>query len=135
MKRILFCAAAALVIAGAALAQPVPSPVQPAPVKRTILGKTDVPGSNYEVLFASVELQPGFKAGRHTHPGTVIVQILQGEFFYAPDGQPEKIFKAGETVEVPAGTVHNEGAVGSVVVKFIGTYVVEKGKPLVSPVQ
>jgi quercetin dioxygenase-like cupin family protein len=111
------------------------APVQPPPVKRTPIGKVEVPGSNYEVVTAMVELQPGFKAGRHSHPGTVQAQVLDGEFLLAIDGQPEKIFTAGQSLEVPNGAIHNEGAVGSKPAKLIAVYVVEKGKPLVQPVQ
>jgi quercetin dioxygenase-like cupin family protein len=135
MKRLLIAAFATLALAVTASAQPVPSPVQPAPVKRTIVGKTDVPGSNYEVITAVVELQPNFKAGRHSHPGTVQVQMLDGEFWLALDGQPEKTFKAGESFEVANGAIHNEGAAGAVPAKFVAVYIVEKGKPLVNPVK
>ncbi len=107
----------------------------PSPVKRTPIGKVDVPGSNYEVITAMVEIQPGFKAGRHTHPGTVQAQVLEGEFMIQFDDQPEKTFKAGQSLEVPNAAIHNEGAVGSTPVKLIAVYVVEKGKPLVSPVK
>jgi hypothetical protein len=34
--------------------QPQPTPVQPSPVKRTILQKSDVPGTNLEMIYASV---------------------------------------------------------------------------------
>lgn len=136
MKRVLICAAlAAFALSAPVTAQPVPSPVQPAPVKRTVIGKTEVPGSNYEVITALVELAPGFRAGRHTHPGTVQAQVLEGEFMLVFDGQPEKTFKAGQSLEVPNTAIHNEGAVGSVPAKLIAVYIVEKGKPLVSPVQ
>jgi quercetin dioxygenase-like cupin family protein len=111
------------------------APVQPAPVTRTPIGKIEVPGSNYEVITAMVTIQPGFKAGRHTHPGTVQAQILEGEFMIQLDGEPEKTFKAGQSLEVPNGAIHNEGAVGSAPAKLIAVYVVEKGKPLVSPVK
>src|SRR4030088_2199256 len=86
-----------LTLSGVGYAQQVPSPVQPSPVKRTIIGKVDVPGSNTEVITAVVELQPGFKAGRHTHPGTVQAYILDGEFMLAPDGQPETTFTVGQS--------------------------------------
>jgi quercetin dioxygenase-like cupin family protein len=92
-----------------------------------------VPGSNYEVITAMVELQPGFKAGRHSHPGTVQAQVLDGEFMIHLDGQAEKVFKAGQSLEVPNGAIHNEGAVGSKPARLIAVYVVEKGKPLVQP--
>ena len=136
MKRVLMCAVlAAFALSVPVTAQPVSSPVQPAPVKRTMIGKTEVPGSNYEVVTALVELAPGFKTGRHTHPGTVQAQVLEGEFMLALDGQPEKTFKAGQSLEVPNVAIHSEGAVGSTPAKLIAVYIVEKGKPLVSPVQ
>jgi len=124
-----------LALTSAANAQPVPSPVQPAPVKRTMLGKVEVPGANYDVITALVEIAPGFKAGRHTHPGTVGGQVLEGEFWLAIDGQPEKVAKAGEWVEIRDAAIHNEGAVGSAPMKLIAVYTVERGKPLVSQVK
>jgi len=127
------CSFLALILPAAA--QPAPSPVQPSPVKRTPIGKVEVPGANQEVITAQVEIAPGFKAGRHTHPGTVQVYMLDGEFWLALDGQPEKTYTAGQTFEVPNGATHNEGALGDKPAKFIAVYVVEKGKPLVQPVQ
>ena len=47
------------------------APVQPSPVKRTILQRTDVPGTNLEMIYANVEIAPGFKAGRHSHPSRI----------------------------------------------------------------
>lgn len=135
MNKLLLAAALTLAFATTASAQQAATPVQPSPVKRTVIGKTEVPGSNYEVITAIVEIQPGFKAGRHTHPGTVQAQVLEGEFMLALDGQPEKTFKAGEALEVKDAAIHNEGAVGSAPAKLIAVYIVEKGKPLASPVQ
>ena len=74
-----------------------------------------------------------FNAGRHSHPGTVQAQVLDGEFLLALDGQPEKTFTAGQSFEVPSGAIHNEGAVGSKPAKLIAVYIVEKGKRLVQP--
>src|SRR4051812_3851289 len=136
-KSILFASLTAFTfaVAAPAAAQQAVAPVAPSPVKRTPIGKTDVPGSNYEVITAMVELQPGFRAGRHTHPGTVQAQVLEGEFLLALDGQPEKTFTAGQSLEVPDKAIHNEGAVGDKPAKLIAVYIVEKGKPLVQPVQ
>ncbi len=136
MKR-LFAAVAVLMLAfnSPLLAQVQPSPVQPAPVKRTVLGKVEVPGANYDVITALVEIQPGFKAGRHNHPGTVQAQVLEGEFWYVLDGQPEKVAKAGDWLEIRDAAVHNEGALGTAPAKLIAVYTVERGKPLVAPVQ
>src|SRR5947209_20133286 len=112
IRLFVWIALASLALALPATAQPVPSPVQPAPVKRTVLGKVEVPGANYDVITALVEIAPGFKAGRHTHPGTVQAQILDGEFWYVVDGQPEKVAKAGEFLEIRDAAIHNEGEIG-----------------------
>ena len=135
MKRILLCVAVLLSFAVPAAAQPMPSPVQPAPVKRTVLGKVEIPRANYDVVTAMVEIAPGFKAGLHNHPGTVQFQMIDGEFWLAVDGQPEKTFKAGEFGEIRDAAIHNEGSVGSVPAKLLVVYVVERGKPLVNPIK
>ncbi len=108
------------------------APIQPSPVKRTILQRSDVPGTNLEMIYAAVEIAPGFKAGRHFDPGVVMAQVTEGEFWFAPDGQPEKVYKAGESLTVPDRAIHNEGATDKGV-KLSAVYVLEKGKPLASP--
>ena len=126
---------AVFVLLGTAAAQAQqtqPAPVQPSPVKRTILQRADVPGTNLEVIYATVEIAPSFKAGRHSHPGVVMAQVVEGEFWVAPDGQPEKVFKAGESLTVADRAIHNEGA-GDKGTKLSAVYVVEKGEPLASP--
>ncbi len=115
-----------------------PSAQQPAgtpptaPIKRTILQKADVPGTNLEIIYATVEISGGFKAGRHNHPGVVMGQIIDGDFWLQLDGQPEQVFRAGESLTLPDRAVHNEGALDKPV-KLNAVYVVEKGKPLASP--
>jgi quercetin dioxygenase-like cupin family protein len=104
----------------------------PSPVKRTILQKADVPGTNLELIYATVEIAAGFKAGRHSHPGVVMFQVVEGDFWLAPDGQPEKVYHAGESSTIPARAAHNEGA-GEKPVKISVVYAVEKGQPLASP--
>jgi quercetin dioxygenase-like cupin family protein len=133
-RTLLSAAVVACALTGAADAQPQPSPVQPAPVKRTILQRADVPGTNLEIIYATVEIAAGFKTGRHMHPGTVMAHITEGEFWFQPDGQPEKIVRVGESLTVPDRAIHNEGATDKPA-KLDAVYVIEKGKPLVSPVQ
>ena len=107
-------------------------PVQPSPIKRTVLQKTDVPGTNLEMIYATVEIAPGFKAGRHFHPGVVMAQVVEGEFWLHVDGQPEKVLRAGESLTLPDRVIHNEGATDKPA-RLSAVYVVEKGKPLASP--
>jgi quercetin dioxygenase-like cupin family protein len=103
-----------------------------APIKRTILQRADVPGTNLELIYATVEVSAGFRAGRHTHPGVVMTQVIDGDFWLQFDGQPEQVLRAGESLTLPDRAVHNEGALDKPL-KLIVVYVVEKGKPLVSP--
>ena len=107
-------------------------PVQPSPIKRTVLQKTDVPGTNLEMIYATVEIAPGFKAGRHFHPGVVMAQVIDGEFWLHVDGQPEKVLRAGDSLTLADRAIHNEGATDKPA-RLSAVYVVEKGKPLASP--
>jgi quercetin dioxygenase-like cupin family protein len=108
-----------------------------APIKRTILQKADVPGTNLEIIYATVEISARFKAGRHNHPGVVMAQIIDGDFWLQLDGQPEQVFRVGESLTIPDRAVHNAGAPDEGApdkpVKLNAIYVVEKGKPLASP--
>ena len=82
-------------------AQQQPSPVQPSPVKRTVFQQADMPGTNLEITYATVEIAAGFKTGRHNHPGVVIVYVVEGELRLAFDGQPEKVLHAGDRSPSP----------------------------------
>lgn len=104
-------------------------------ISRTVLNRADVPGSNYEAITARVEIPAGFKPGRHFHNGLVQVTVLEGSFWLALDGQPERTLAAGESVSVPLNAIHNEGAAGDAPVKLLATFIVEKGKPLAEMVK
>lgn len=113
-------------------ARPQPSTAQAPPIKRTVLQRADIPGTNLEVVYATVEIAPNFKAGRHNHPGVVIGQVVEGEFWIHMDGQPERVVRAGESLTVPERVVHNEGSTDKPV-RLNAVYVIEKGAPLASP--
>lgn len=100
---------------------------------RTLVGKADVSIPGREAVVARVEVAPGAKAGRHTHPGDEISYVLEGETTLLVDGQPARVVKAGESFVVPAGVIHDAHNNGAVPTKLVGVYVVEKGKPLASP--
>ena len=128
-------ALATVAIAALAIAQqPAATATSPpmAPIKRTILQKADVPGTNLELIYATVEISAGFKAGRHNHPGVVMFQVIDGDFWLQLDGQPDQVFRVGESQTIPDRAVHNEGSPEKPV-KINVVYVVEKGKPLAAP--
>ena len=100
---------------------------------RTLVGKADVSVPGREAVVARVEVAPGARAGRHTHPGDEISYVMEGEATLLVDGQPPKLVKAGESFVVPAGVVHDAHNNGTTATKLLGVYVVEKGQPLATP--
>lgn len=127
-----------MIAIGAALAVGFPvhaadPPAAPA-IKRTVLRTVEVPNSNHEVVVVLIEAPANARSGRHTHPGTVVGYVLDGEYTMLIDGQPPKQLKAGDSTEVPAGAVHDEGA-GNAPAKVIAVFTVEKGKPRTTPVK
>ena len=90
----------------------------------------DIPGR--EVVTATLELPPNGAAARHIHPGTEIGYVLEGSATLIIDGQAAREVKAGDSWIVDAGVPH-EGRAGAAGVKVLGTFVVEKGKPLANP--
>jgi quercetin dioxygenase-like cupin family protein len=100
---------------------------------RTLVGRADVSVPGREAVVARVEVAPGAKAGRHTHPGDEISYVLEGEATLLIDGQAPRTVKAGESFVIPAGVVHDAHNESSAPTRLIGVYVVEKGKPLATP--
>lgn len=100
---------------------------------RTLVLKADVSIPNREAVIARVEVAPGGVAGWHTHPGEEISYVTDGEATLMVAGQAPRKVKAGEGFVIPAGVVHNAKNEGSVPIKLVGVYVVEKGQPLASP--
>ncbi len=49
--------------------------------------------------------------------------------------QPPRTVKAGESFFVPAGLVHDGKNIGTGSAKVLATYIVEKGKPVATPVK
>jgi hypothetical protein len=62
--------------------------------------------------------------------------VLEGELIVKFDGKPDAIFKAAQPVMFPLEVVHDDCNFGGgpFTFKALATYVVEKGKPLASPV-
>jgi quercetin dioxygenase-like cupin family protein len=107
--------------------------VQQAPgLWRTDLQKQDLSIPGREMVQARVDIGPEAPAVKHTHPGEEIIYILEGSLEYQVEGQPAKTFHAGEALTVPAGAVHAVRNVGSGNAAELATYVVEKGKPLLT---
>jgi quercetin dioxygenase-like cupin family protein len=131
-----FVAAALSLSASAhvALGQQAPAPVTAGAsnIKRTILQKFDVPGTQTETVIGKAEVAPNSMIGRHTHFGVEGGYVLEGEMVLMIAGQPDKTLKAGESYQIPPGAAH-DGKSGPNGATVVATYVVEKGKPLATP--
>ncbi|MEG0149332.1 MAG: cupin domain-containing protein [Comamonas sp.] len=127
----LLCSSAFMVFSQSAMAQA--AAPQASGLSRTMVGKADVSVPGREAVVAKVEVAPGSRAGRHTHPGDEISYVTEGEVDLLIDGQPPRTVKAGESFVVPAGVIHDAHNASSAAVKLVGVYVVEKGKPLATP--
>jgi quercetin dioxygenase-like cupin family protein len=103
-------------------------------VQRTVVKRADVSVPGREAVIARVEIAPGASAGRHTHPGDEISYVLEGEGEILMEGQPPLKVKSGDGFVVPGGVKHDAHNTGSQPMKLVGVYVVDKGKPLATPV-
>lgn len=129
-------ALAALIIAG--FAPPHMALAQQAErmgTSRTDLQRHDLSIPGHEAIQARVDFEPGAAFGRHTHPGEEIIYVLEGTLEYQIEGKPPATLKAGDVLFIPAGTIHAAKNVGSTIARELATYVVEKGKPLVTLVK
>jgi len=133
MKTTHIIALAALIAAGG-LALHVARAQQPG-IKRTDLQRHDLSVPGREVVQVRVELAPGVSFPKHTHPGEEIIYVLEGTWEYTVEGKPPVTLKAGEVLFIPAGTIHSAKNVGSGKGAELATYVVEKGKPLLTVVK
>ena len=104
-------------------------------IKRTDLQRHDLSVPGREVVQVRVELAPGVSFPKHTHPGEEIIYVLEGTWEYTVEGKPPVTLKAGEVLFIPAGTIHSAKNVGSDNGAELATYVVEKGKPLLTLVK
>ncbi|HEV7683947.1 MAG TPA: cupin domain-containing protein [Pyrinomonadaceae bacterium] len=102
--------------------------------KRTDLQRHDLSAPGREVIQVRVDFDPGFVAPMHTHPGEEIIYVIAGTLEYEIGGKKSTV-KAGDVLFVPAGVPHTVTNIGSDNGAELATYVVEKGKPLITPVK
>ena len=122
-----------MLIVGSGLAPHV-AQAQQTGTKRTDLQRHDLSVPGREVIQVRVDFDPGYVAPRHTHPGEEIIYVLEGTLEYEIDGRLVTV-KPGDVLFVPAGTIHSAKNIGSGNGAELATYVVEKGKPLITYVK
>ncbi len=100
-------------------------------VERTDLLREDLSIPGREVIQVLVEFAPGVMAPGHSHPGEEIAYVIEGLIEYQIEGKPPVTLKPGDSLFIPAGTIHAARNVGSGNATELATYIVDKGKSLV----
>jgi len=102
-------------------------------VQRTVVQRMDSSVSGREVLSVRVEFAASASTGRHIHQGDEIDYVVDGEGEWLVEGQANRKAKAGDSIIIPGGTVHEARNTGVAPLKVMAVFVVEKGKPLTTP--
>lgn len=98
--------------------------------QRKELKRTDLPGTNMEVILSVSEYKPGDFIARHIHHGVEAFYVIQGATVETPDGKQIKLATGtgSENLrEVPHGGFK---IVGDTSLKLVTVHVVDKGRPL-----
>jgi quercetin dioxygenase-like cupin family protein len=129
-------ASCAICAAGGLVASAVTAGAQSASngITRTILQRTDGPADGYVTILARIDIDAGVTIPWHIHPGVESAYFLQGGATLSVKGQPDRRVKGGDGAVIPASTPHKLQN-GDAVTQVVSTYVVEKDKPLLTPVQ
>src|SRR4051812_46229470 len=80
---------------------------QQARISRSELTRSDLGDSVHEVIQVRVDFGPGAAFPRHSHPGVEVAHVLKGSLTYQFDGRPPVTLKAGDSLFIPAGTIHS----------------------------
>jgi len=102
--------------------------------QRVELQRIDTSTPGWEAVLMRAEFEPKAQVGKHTHPGNEVAYILEGALELSVEGRPTKTLKQGESFSLAANTVHWAKNVANGPTKVLVTYIVEKGKPIATPV-
>jgi quercetin dioxygenase-like cupin family protein len=105
---------------------------QPA-AKFTELQRRDIPGAALEGVTTVAEIPPGATSARHSHPGEDFGYLIQGTIVLQVDGKPPVTVRAGEVFFTERGHIHNARNIGTTTARAVDTYIIDKGKPGITP--
>jgi quercetin dioxygenase-like cupin family protein len=99
-------------------------------IKRTEIKRSDLTGTNMEIVMTVLEAPPGAFVPRHIHYGEEAFYVLEGAMIEVP-GQPQRQLTAGTGGTVVREVPHSGYKVlGDKPLKVLTVHIVNKGKPL-----
>jgi len=101
-------------------------------VKRTDLQKHDLSTPGKEMVQARIDFAAHSAFGSHYHPGEEVIYVIEGTLEYQVEGEKPVTLKAGEVLFIPAGVVHSAKNNSNANAAELATYIVEKGKPILT---
>ena len=69
--------------------------------------KKVLPDGDKEVAVYETEYAPGGINARHFHPASITFYVLSGTGMWQEEGRPPVTLRAGDSLFVPAGTIHS----------------------------
>jgi quercetin dioxygenase-like cupin family protein len=107
LKTLFAALTAATLLAPAAHADPTPENSNQKPVVRTVFDQlTNIPGKSLEAV--TVSYPPGAKSGAHHHANSAFIMayVISGAIRSQVEGEPARIYHAGETWSEAPGAHH-----------------------------
>ena len=101
-------------------------------IRRTELQRHDLSIPGREAIQVRIDFDPGAMFPRHSHPGEEIIYVLKGWLEYQVGNDPPMRLRAGDVLFIPAGMIHTAKNVGDSSAAELATYVVQKGRRLVT---
>lgn len=102
-------------------------------INRTDLSQNELSIAGREVVQVRVDFEAGAVAAAHRHPGEEIVYMIEGSLEYQVEGRAPVTLRAGDVLFIPAGAAHTVRNPSTGKAAELATYIVEKGKPLLTP--
>src|SRR5580658_2022069 len=123
-----------MLISGAAiLAMMVLCGAEKPAAKFSELQRRQIRGTELEGVTTVAEIPPGATSARHSHPGEDFGYLIEGTIVLMVDGKPPQTVHAGETFFTERGQIHNARNIGTTMARAVDTYVIDKGKPGITP--
>lgn len=111
--------------AGPAISQEKRGAIPHAPLLKTLVPRTE----NLEVAVYEAEYAPGGINPRHLHPAAITFHVVSGTGIWQEEGKPPVTLHAGESLFVPAGTIHSHWNPSTTDrLRFLEFIVAEEGK-------